>query len=68
MKPYKTATAVHWLGKFRLKRQGLLSYVNPVVYTEQHCRDIIDHTTDEEMVALGVDVEEARSLARRNGC
>jgi len=66
MKPYKIATAVHWLGKFRLKRQGLLSYVNPVVYVEQHCRDFIEHSTDEEIRALGIDPEEARSLARSN--
>ena len=65
LKPYKIATAVHWLGKFWLKRQGLLSYVNPYVYVEQHCRDIIEHSTDEEIVALGLDVAEARSLARR---
>jgi len=63
MKPYKIANAIHWLGKFRLKRQGLLSYVKPVVYVEQHCKDIIDHSTDEEILALGLDPEEARSLA-----
>ena len=65
MKPYKISLAVHWLRKFRLKEQGLISYVNPPFYNEQHCRDIIDHSTDEEILALGLDPEEARSLARR---
>lgn len=65
MKPYKIANAVHWLRKFRLKRQGLLSYVNPVVFVEQHCVDIIEHSRDEEILALGLDPKEARSLARR---
>jgi len=65
MKPYKIANAIHWLGKFRLHRIGLLSHVDPVIYKEQHCRDIIDHSTDEEILALGLDPGEARSLARR---
>jgi len=65
MKPYKISLAVYWLRKFRLKEQGLIAYVNPPFYNEQHCRDIIDHSTDEEIVALGLDPEEARSLARK---
>lgn len=68
MKPYKISVAVHWLRKFQLHRIGLLSYVDPVIYTEQHCRDIIDHSTDEEIEALGLNPKEARSLARRDRC
>lgn len=65
MKPYKISRAVHCLSQFRLKRQGLISLVKPPFYNEQHCRDIIEHSTDEEIVALGLDPEEARSLAGR---
>jgi len=65
MKPHKIANAVYWLRRYDLKRQGLVPYVAPVIYKEQHCRDIIDHSTDEEILALGLDPEEARSLARR---
>lgn len=64
MKPYKIVTAVCWLRKFQLKRIRLLSYVSPPFYNEQHCRDIIEHSTDEEIVALGLDPEEVRSLVR----
>lgn len=66
MKPYKTSNAAHWLHKYELKRQGLLSYVSPVVYIEEHCVDVIEHSTDEEIRALGLDPGEVRELARRS--
>lgn len=66
MKPYKTSSAAHWLRKFDLKRQGFLSYVSPGIYDEQHSCDVIEHSTDKEIRALGLDPREVRGLARRS--
>lgn len=64
MKTYKIREAVRWLLKYAAKRQGLVSYVSPMLYTESRCKEIIWHSTDEEIRSAGFDVEEARRLAR----
>ena len=64
MREYKIREAVHGLRKYKAKREGLISYVNPMIYTEDHCKEIIWASTDEEIRAAGFDVKEVRQLAR----
>lgn len=64
MKEFKIREAVHWLRKYKAKREGLISYVNPMIYTEERCKQIIWQSTDEEIRNAGFDVQEVRELAR----
>jgi len=64
VREYKIREAVHWLRKYKAKREGLISYVNPMIYTEDRCQKIIWESTDEEIRAAGFDVREVRELAR----
>lgn len=64
MKEYKIREAVDWLRKYKAKREGLISYVNPMIYTEDRCKKIIWESRDEEIRAAGFDVQEVRELAR----
>ena len=64
MREYKIREAVHWLRKYKARREGLISYVNPMIYTEDRCQKIIWESTDDEIRAAGFDVQEVRELAR----
>ena len=62
IKAFQIRNAVAWLRKFEAKRKGERSYVKPMIYTIERCKEIIDAVNDADLRAAGVDVEEARRL------
>lgn len=63
-KRYQIRAAVRWLRKFKAKREGKRSYVNPAIYDEGYCRYILSTVSDDQIQEAGCDAEEARMLAR----
>lgn len=61
-KGFQIRNAVTWLKRFEAKGKGKRSYVNPQIYTLDHCKHIINSVNDVDLRNAGVNADEARRL------